>query len=186
MNRHAITAVGLTLASFTLMPLSALARDLDQSSPVLLAQVPARADFSGTWILDLSASESFGPLLESYGMGPAQRRLVDNTQVTQVISQSAQALTITVKTPYNTRTEEILLDGTPQSQQGQLGSYTATSRWSEDGSAIISEAVLNGQNGESANFTLRRYLEGDTMVQQMQLQFQDGRTYSVDRVFRKG
>jgi hypothetical protein len=186
MNRYVIAVAGLTFASLTLGPLHVLATDLDMDSPGLLAQASARANFSGTWVLDLDASDSFAPLLESYGVGPAQRRLVDNTQVTQVISQSERALTITVKTPYNTRTEEILLDGTPQSQQGQLGSYTATSRWSEDGSMIVSEAVLNGQNGESANFTMRRFLEDNMMIQQMQLQFQDGRIYSVDRVFRKG
>ena len=72
------------------------------SALMLLSRAGWAADYSGTWILDLSASDSLEPLLQAPGVSLIQRKAAANMAVTQQITQTGDKLTFKVVTSANT------------------------------------------------------------------------------------
>lgn len=69
--------------------------DSEQLQPLPPAQ-PAQVDFSGTWSMDLQASDSLDDLLQQFGVAWPLRKLLDNLPVQQEVTQNEHSLNIAV------------------------------------------------------------------------------------------
>jgi hypothetical protein len=75
----------------------------------------ASVNFNGTWVLDLNASDSPGPMLKRTGVSALERTLAGSAKLESTYSQSGNVLTVTTRGPA-LRTEHLRLDG-PQRQR---------------------------------------------------------------------
>ena len=79
-----------------------------------LAPGLARAtDFTGTWELDLEASQPMDELLKLRGISWAQRRLARSLSVTLVIAQSTESLSFAALSSITSETVTIFPDDVP-------------------------------------------------------------------------
>ncbi len=125
-------------------------------SPPTRAQ--SRPDFSGTWSMDLSRSES---AMQADPIGPT----------TLAIEQTATELKMTTTRDGKSTTMVYRLDGTPT----QIPGGTATSRW--NGSSLVTEAVrtIQGQT-VTTNETRRLSPAGNELLVESILVVQHGYT----------
>ncbi len=190
----ALSIIGITVSSVVAVSASmGIAQDTTiEEMPVLpaastTANVSATAtDFSGTWLLDLEASDSFDPILAAQGIPQFQRRAINNASVTQVITQTDSALTIEAKTAFGSRQEDLNFDGQTRTVSSQLGTGATRSFWESNGALVTTFSGTSNQ-GRPIDATVSRSLadNGQTMVQTIELQAADGSTFIADRVFRK-
>lgn len=117
----------------------------------------ASVDFSGTWVVDLKASDSPDPILKRLGAGWLQRKLATSLKVEATYHQAKDRLTIVTRTPAFSRTEELLLDGRPVTKTESLtGSYTERTFWSADGTRLISISTFRTKDGKDARLRVAR------------------------------
>lgn len=145
-------------------------------------------DFTGTWVLDLEASEPLEPLLRAQNRSWAERKLADSLTITQVIKQSDGKMVIDISSAVNQRQDVLIIDGSRQEQQTErAGTVYTTTKWSEDGQQVITvtEMVLDG--GVKADMITTRGLapDGQTTHLLLELKFEDGRHLKAKRVLRK-
>lgn len=148
-----------------------------------LGAVPA--DFSGTWQLDLAASQSVGPLLELVGAGSLERRLADSVSVTQVIEQSEAQVRVTTEAMGKRSESTWPLDGSQVRSETRKGQPQVT--WlAWDGSALEARSEVTLESGV-VRMVVRRVLEeeGTVMRQSLIVTPPDGATVRADRVFRR-
>ena len=67
----------------------------------------ASANFNGTWVLDLKASDSPEPMMKRMGVSALERKLAVSTKFESTYSQSGNLLTITTRGPAFSRTEAV-------------------------------------------------------------------------------
>lgn len=146
----------------------------------------APIDLSGTWVLDKEASDSVDELLKSQGVSWAQRKVVAGLDVTQVISQSGDSVTVAVDTSKKDRTETLVADGVARQVTSDEGA-TATVTHSWQGSALVTRSSGVDKQGRQAETTITRTLEdgGGTLRQLIEFSADDGTTASAARIFRK-
>jgi hypothetical protein len=85
----------------------------------------AAVDLSGTWALDLKASDSPDPMTKRMGVSGIQRGLMDSAKLVSTYTQTAAELTIVSHATGFSRTEQFRLEGRPESQtEAQTGPYT--------------------------------------------------------------
>jgi hypothetical protein len=122
------------------------------------AQAQTRPDFSGTWSMDLSRSES---AMQTDPIGPT----------TVAIEQTPTQLTMTTARDGKSTTVVYRLDGTPT----QIPGGTATSRW--NGSSLVTETVRTIQ-GQTVTTNETRHLNpaGDELLVESVLVVQHGYT----------
>ncbi|MDX2271863.1 MAG: hypothetical protein NW237_07920 [Cyanobacteriota bacterium] len=145
-------------------------------------------NFSGVWQLDLKASDSIDEIMKVQGFSGIERNFAAKMAVTQTITQTDQVVTITIKNPANTTTEELKLDGSEENKSTpRMGEVTTRSFWDPSGTALITELDMTTKDGAPAELIIRRYLEdnGNTMVQAMELKLAQGDVLKANRVFRK-
>jgi hypothetical protein len=145
----------------------------------------ANPDFSGSWSLDLAASDSVDPILAAQGVGWAERQAAKSLTATQHIRQSTSTLTIDIESAVIDKTEVLPLDGSPQSGTTRDGKpRVARTTW--QGSALVTTAVVTAPEG-AQQMTLARTLEdgNNTLRQHITLKLADGTTYEVDRIYRR-
>src|SRR6516164_6721637 len=67
----------------------------------------ATVNFSGTWVLDLKASDSPEPMMKRMGVSGLERKLAASTKLESTYNQSGNLLTITTRGPAFSRTEAV-------------------------------------------------------------------------------
>jgi hypothetical protein len=119
----------------------------------------ASIDFSGTWVVDLKASDSPEPILKRLGASWLQRKLAPLLKVEATYHQTKERLTIVTRAPAFSRTEEFWLDGRPLAKMESLtGPYTERTFWSADGTRLISTSTFRTKDGKDARLRVARRL----------------------------
>ena len=127
----------------------------------------ASVDFSGTWVLDLKASDSPEPILKRMGTSTLERIFAASTKLESTYRQSKNLLTITTRGPLFSRTEQLRLDGAPEMKtEKTTGPYTIRNAWSHHGKELISTSTFRTRDGKNAELTVTRKLAdgGNTLV----------------------
>ena len=147
-------------------------------------------DFSGNWALDLKASTSPDSLLKRLQIPLVQRHLAARLKIEAVYRQSPNQLVIISRGPGFSRTEQIHFNGPPDSRtEGLTGSYVIQTRWSSDGTQLITTYHFRLKDGKNANLVIKRKLTdaGTTLVMNATMRVQgEPQTWEVQRVWRKG
>lgn len=151
-----------------------------------LAAPPAHAapgDFDGTWVLDLSASDSMDPLLKAQGVSAMKRMAAAALVVTQRITASASSVRLVVESKANNTDNTIAMDGSAHTEKGPAGDIVARDRWV--GNAWVTDSEMSGGAACPCKLTLTRTLEGDVLKQRFALTTNDGASHVMNRVFRR-
>ena len=149
----------------------------------------ASTDFSGTWALDLKASTSPDSILKRLQIPLIQRRLAARIKLDAVYKQSPNLLVIVSRGSGFSRTEQIRLNGPPESRTEELtGPYTIQTRWSADGAQLISTYHFRLKDGETASMVIKRKLTdaGSTLVLDGAMHVEgESQKWLLQRVWRK-
>src|SRR6516162_2425368 len=127
----------------------------------------ASVNFNGTWVLDLNASDSPGPMLKRTGVSALERKLAGSAKLESTYTQSGNLLTITTRGPAFSRTEHLRLDGHPETKtEKRTGPYTIRTSWSHHGKELISISTFRTKNGKNAEPIVTRKLAdgGNTLI----------------------
>lgn len=92
--------------------------------------------FTGTWLLDRSASDDLGPLLKAQGVSWIKRQMAAKTSMTQVITDHGTRLVVRVENASGTRESELALDGVAREQTGERGTRLVASERQQDGAVV--------------------------------------------------
>jgi hypothetical protein len=146
-------------------------------------------DFSGTWVLDLKASDSPDPMTRRLGVSGLQRGLMNSAKLVSTYTQTQDELTIVSRAPGFSRTEQFRLDGQPESKtEAQTGPYTIRTSWSEDGMQLVSTSTFKTKDGKNATLRVTRRLTngGQTLVLTQTLQVEgESPPVVIHRLWRK-
>ena len=168
--------MGHRLAAFLLSTLLALAPGLARAT-----------DFTGTWELDLEASQPLDELLKLRGVSWAQRRLARSLSVTLVIAQNAESLSLATLSGITSETVTIFPDDVPRSETTPKGDEVQVRhRWEDDGTLVtVTNLILD--DGKPGTMTAVRSLDphGRTMRNAITVTTADEHEVSATRVFRK-
>jgi hypothetical protein len=91
------------------------------------------ADFSGTWEMDLRASQTLGPILREVGIPRVLAAVITRLGVMQTIEQDESELRIQVATKLSTNNLRLRFDGSVTQIPGINGrSAESVSRWVDE------------------------------------------------------
>jgi hypothetical protein len=159
---------------------------------VLLALAAAaaaadRPDFSGTFKLDLKASDSLDELLKAQGASWVERKAAGAVVVTQVVRHRGDTLEIQAKSSLRTSKETIRIGAGWEERETEMGKGRARTDWDADGRTLVTRVEVKPKKGDPAELTIRRSLsdEGQTTVQALELRAKDGKRYTARRVLRR-
>jgi hypothetical protein len=145
-------------------------------------------DFTGTWGLDLDASDPLDPLLEVQGRSWIERKVARSMKVTQKIQQAGATITISVESVLRTKVDEFTI-GSPWEKRDtdELGRVRQRTEWSPDGKRLVVRNEAKLKDGTEGELRVSRWLEDDarTMIQLLELVLKDGRQLKARRVFRR-
>ena len=149
----------------------------------------ASVNFTGTWVLDLKASDSPDPMMKRMGVSALERKLAASTKLEATYSQSADLLTITTRGPGFSRTEHLRLDDRPEAKtEKRTGPYTIRTSWSHHGKELISTSSFRTKDGKNAELVVTRKLTdaGNTLVLSEKLKI-EGKPHEpvLHRVWRR-
>ena len=133
-------------------------------------------DFSGTWALDLRASDSSDPMLKRLGVSWIERKLADSIELESIYSQTPSLLTIHTRGPAFGRTELIRIDGEPETKEERLtGPYTIRTEWIDRGMKLLSTISFRTKDRRDAQLTVVRELAdgGKTLLLTQTLKVSD-------------
>ena len=145
-------------------------------------------DFTGTWKIDLEASDPLDALLEVQGRSWIERKAARAMKVTQRITQTADSITIAVESVLRTKTDTFAIGGPWEERDtDELGRVRVRTEWSEDGVRLVVRNEAKLKDGTQGELRISRWLEdgGKTMVQLVELALKDGRNPKARRVFRR-
>jgi hypothetical protein len=146
-------------------------------------------DFSGTWVLDLRASNSSDPMLKRLGVSWIERKLADSIELESIYTQTTSLLTIHTRGPAFGRTELIRIDGQPETKEERLtGPYTIQTEWINRGMKLLSTISFRTKDRRDAQLTVVRELAdgGKTLLLTQTLKVSDeSAPLIVLRVWRK-
>lgn len=152
---------------------------------IVAALAAGPGDFAGTWKMDPARSDDPDALLRAWGASWLERRAARSMAPTQIISVTAERVTIVIETSILTRTDTLILDGSPQASVSRAGGpVTTRSHWAD--SALVSRSELTTKDGRAIQLVATRTIEdgGATMRQRLEL-IENGTTLSADRVFAR-
>lgn len=153
---------------------------------VLVGYIPPTwaADFSGTWVLDLGASDSIGPLLEAQGVGYLKRKIAGSMVVTHTITQEGDVVTIATDSALKSATTVLRVDGEIREVQGDRHPQRVRHYW--QGDELVTSSILTMPDGQ-ATLTAHRCLseDGQTFIQRIAFLAPDGTRIEADRVFKR-
>jgi len=119
----------------------------------------ASVDFSGTWVLDLKASDSPDAMLKRMGASALERKFAASTKLESTYRQSGNLLTITTRAPLFSRTERLRLDGHSEKKtENRTGPYTIRNVWSQHGKELISISAFRTKDDKNAELHITRKL----------------------------
>jgi hypothetical protein len=149
----------------------------------------ASTDFSGTWALDLKASTSPDSILKRLQIPLLQRRLAARIKLEAVYRQSPNLLVVISRGSGFSRTEQIRLNGPPESRTEALtGSYTIQTRCSADGDQLITTYHFRVKDGKTASLVIKRKLTdaGTTLVLNGTMRVEgEPQEWLIQRIWRK-
>lgn len=146
-----------------------------------------KTDFTGTWELDLEASDSMEEILKAQGRSWAERKAAGNMSVTQRITQTKDQMTIAIDSVANKSTEVLRLDGTAETKETpKMGTVQTHTSWDGD-SVLVTVVDMKLSDGDPATMVMRRQLrdQGKTMVMQIEMRLKDGKVLSANRILRR-
>jgi hypothetical protein len=169
------------LGVFSLSPISAAPK----------AGGPDKPNFSGAWTLDLSASNSMGPLMTRIGANFVDRQYAGLVKLTAALHQTDDVLQIAARGPGFALDETLYLDG--RNDTGNLQLLGATSLncrtvWSKDNQQLVETHQIRTKQGKEGQLVIKRYLtnEGKTLVAVYSLQLKtDPNKISAQQVWHK-
>jgi hypothetical protein len=156
------------------------ATDADQ-----VGSATPQVDFSGQWQLNVEASDSLDEIMKAIGVSFIQRGLVNNTVITHTIQQTADELTIEVKTTFFSRTDRLPLHGEPAQTTDPSGRpVESTSAWSDDGRQLITKIWVPR---DQQRFTMTRSLDEGQDAMEVWIEFfpKAGKSLTSRRVYRR-
>jgi hypothetical protein len=164
---------------------------LSQISAAPKAAGPDKPNFSGAWTLDLSASNSMGPLMTRIGASFIDRQYAGLVKLTAALHQTDDVLKIAARGPGFALDETLYLDG--RNDTGNLQLLGATSlncrtAWSKDNQQLVETHQIRTKQGKEGQLVIRRYLtnEGKTLVAVYSLQLKtDPNKISAQQVWNK-
>jgi hypothetical protein len=150
----------------------------------VVAQPPV--DFTGTWKLDLSASDSLDAILEKQGVPWALRRAAGSLSTTQHIRHEGDVVVIRVVNAVRDKEERLPVGGDWEVKETDLGQARVRSAWSTDGKALVTTTETKLKDGTPARYLLTRTLAdgGRTMVQLVEFHA-GGKDLTARRVLRR-
>ena len=149
----------------------------------------AAVDLSGTWALDLKASDSPDPMTKRLGVSGIQRGLMDSAKLVSTYTQTPDELTIVSRATGFSRTEQFRLDGQPENKtEAQTGPYTIRTSWAGDGKQLVSTSTFKTKDGKNATLRVTRRLTdgGKTLVLTQTLEVEgESPPVVIHRLWRK-
>jgi hypothetical protein len=146
-------------------------------------------DFSGTWVLDHHASSSSDSMMKRLGVSWIERKLADAIELESIYTQEDSLLTIHTRGPAFGRTEQIRIDGQPESKEEKLtGPYTIRTEWIDRGTKLVSTISFRTKDRCDAELSVVRELadEGKTLLLTQTLKVSgESEPWIVRRVWRK-
>jgi hypothetical protein len=124
-------------------------------------------DFSGTWVLDLRASSSPDPILKRLGASWVERQLGSSLELELTYIQTPHLLTVHIRDPAFRRTDLIRINNQPETEEEpRTGRYTIRTRWSGNGTQLVSAVSLRTKDSRDAQLTIVRELAdgGKTLI----------------------
>jgi hypothetical protein len=142
---------------------------LRQSSAAPKPDQPDKPNLSGTWTLDLKASDSLEPLMNQIGASLPERKYASSTGLKATFHQTENVLTVATRGPGFALDETLYLDGrTDPSNLHLLGATSLQTRtaWSKDHQQLVEIHQIKTKQGNEGQLIIERYLidEGKTMV----------------------
>lgn len=170
-------------ALFVLMGAPALASEPPTQTQATVAPSPA---FSGTWVLDHSASDDITPVLKAQGVPWPQRSVAASLDVTLNLQDRGDRLLVETVTSMNTRNVELVLDGVERTRTEDKGQARVSSV--RDAAGVISTTAHIQDGGKSRTLVVQRQLEsgGSVLRQTLSVQPEKGSPVSATMVFRRG
>jgi hypothetical protein len=162
------------LLTSSLVLAAAPGAEVDAGAPALL---------EGTWELDVKASSPLTPLLDYLEVGGLVRMMAPGVVSTQILKLSPEQLELTVKAGWSRRTTVMPLDGkTPFVDELFDHRLELTSTLVEG--TVVSTGTIAVKGG-TAPMKVRRFLEGDRMVQLTTIDRPGAEALTVRRVFTR-
>jgi hypothetical protein len=144
--------------------------DLPRTSAAAKADQPDKPNFSGTWTLDLKASDSLEPLMKEIGASFLERKYAAWANLKATIHQTEQVIMVATRGPGNFALDETLyLDGRSHPSNLQLLGATclsARTAWSKHHKKLIVTYQIKTKQGKEGQLIVKRYLinGGETEV----------------------
>jgi hypothetical protein len=142
-------------------------------------------DLSGTWVLDLGASDDIDALLKAQGFSGMQRSFVKRMGVTQRIVDERDTLKLQVETSVANDSQVLLADGVARDHTSRQGLTSKVSHVREADGTWVTTSVGQDEKGNELVLVSRRFLEGGAMVLQIRMTHA-GEVHELRRVFRRG
>jgi hypothetical protein len=155
-----------------------------------LAPAPAaaadRPDFSGTFKLDLKASDSLDEMLKAGGASWVERKAAASVVVTQIVRHRGDVVEIEAKSSLKSNKRAVRIGGGWEEQETEMGKGRARTDWDADGKTLVTRAEFKAKKGEGGALITRRSLvdDGQTTVQALELR-KDGKVYKARRILRR-
>ena len=118
-----------------------------------------------------------------------ERKLADAIELESIYTQEDSLLTIHTRGPAFGRTEQIRIDGQPESKEEKLtGPYTIRTEWIDHGTKLVSTISFHTKDGRDAELSVVRELtdEGKTLLLTQTLKVSgESEPWITRRVWRK-
>jgi hypothetical protein len=146
-----------------------------------------RPDFSGTFKLDLKASDSLDELLKAHGASWVERKAAASVVVTQIVRHRGDTIEIEAKSSLKSRKQTIRIGAGWEEQETEMGKGRARTDWAADGTTLVTRVEVKSKKGETGDLVMRRSLAdaGQTTVQAIELRGKDGKLYKARRLLRR-
>jgi hypothetical protein len=142
---------------------------LPQTSAATKPNQAHKPNFSGTWTLDLKASDPLEPLMKRVEANLLERTYAASVKLKAIFHQTEQVLTVATRGPGFALDETLYLDGrTVPSDLKILGATAIKTRtaWSKDHNQLVATYQIKTKQGKEGQLIIKRYLinEGKTLV----------------------
>ena len=143
----------------------------------------AEPGMGGTWVVDLSASDSTEDLLRAQGVNAVLRTAARNMLVTQHIAVGSDTVSITVESAIKSDTQELRVDNALRTIDSDRGPTRVRHYWADGALVTVALTIVDGEEEET---TIWRSLSADgaTLTQRITFENGDGKVV-CSRVFRR-
>jgi len=157
-----------------------------QAAPVAADEHP---DFTGTWKLDLAASDSLDEMLKAQGASWLERKAAGSVVVTQKLKQKgADEYEVCMETSLGKNCNDLKIGVGWEEKANDKGKARARTDWSADGKALVTlTETTPAKEASPIEFRMTRTLQDDgkTTVQLLELKGKDGKLCKARRILRK-